>query len=154
MDFFAPKFRRDPNAMVHSLYYGVAPNGTIVTKTTMKSPTADKMETTRTYESGMKRGQGGNIATIILGGMETSLDEIEDILAAKKEKKWVPRKNNNEIADMCRHLMELRNDRILHLRKNPTESVPVSKPKPVLHLPVGYRWAPTTEPGFSIAARI
>jgi len=152
VDWFAPKHRRNPNAMVHSLYYGVAPGGTTVTRLVKKSVTEDRMAATRSYESGLARGEGGNIATLILGGMETTLDEIEDILAAKQEKKWVPRKTGAEISNMCRYLLDQRNERIKHLRKNPSE-IPKSKPKPVLHLPVGYRWAPTAEPGLQIAAR-
>lgn len=152
MEYFSPKYRRDPNEKVHSLYHGVGPGGTIVTKIVKKaSDGSDRMETTRSYEPGLARGEGGHIGTLILGGMETTLDEIEYILAAKKEKKWVPRKDNKEIADMCRVLMERRNDRIRYLQKNPSE-----KPKRTvrLHLPVGYHMADTVIPGFKILAQV
>lgn len=157
MEFFVPKYRRNPNEMVSSLYYGVAPGGTVVTRLVKKSPTADKTEVTRTYEPGIPRGQGGNIATLIIGGMETTLDEMEDILAIKKqkekEKAFVPRRSNKEIADLCHILLERRNDAIRHFRKNPSEG-PTPKPKVRLHLPVGYRMATTPEPGLRILAQV
>ena len=152
MDFLVPKYRRDPNARVDTLYYGVAPGGQKVTSLVTKHPVEDRMETTRSYEPGLSRGQGGKVAVFILGGMETTLDEMEYLLLRQKEKPFVPQRSNNEIADMCRVLAEHRNDRIKHLRANPSER---PKKKPVrLYLPVGCRWMDTPEPGFKILARI
>jgi hypothetical protein len=157
LEFLVPKYRRDPNEKVASLYYGVAPGGTTITRLEKKSRTQDKMEVTRTYGAGIPRGQGGNIATLIIGGMETTLDEMEDILAIKKQKEkenaFIPRRSNKEVADMCHILLEQRNDKIRHLRKNPSE-VPNPRPKIRLHLPVGYRMAETPEPGLRMLARI
>lgn len=153
MDWFAPKFRRDPNAKIESLYYGVAPGGQVVTKLVKPGLGGNSMEATRTYEPGLPRGEGGQIAVLILGGMETTLDEMEYILEARRQKKFVPRRNNKEIADMCHLLLERRNDTIRHYQKNPSEA-----PKPRntvrLHLPVGFHWADTPEPGLQITARI
>jgi len=151
VEHFTPKYRRDPNALVESLYYGVSPGGQTVTKL-VKPGLNDSMEASRTYEPGLQRGEGGQIGILILGGMETTLDEVEYILEARKQKKFVPRRNNKEIADMCHLLLERRNDTIRYYRKNPSEA---PKPKTVrLHLPVGCRWMPTSEPGLQLVARI
>ena len=139
--------------MVHSIYRGISPGGMTVTKTVKRSRTEDRLEATRVYEPGMARGEGGNIATLIIGGMETTLDEVQDMLAAKKEKKWVPRRTNHEISDMCHYLLEQRNDKIRYFKKNPSEA-PKFRPKPVLHLPVGYHMKETQEPGLRMLARI
>lgn len=138
---------------MHSLYYGVAPGGTVVTKVIKRSRTEDRLEASRTYEPGIPRGQGGQIAHLIIGGMETSLDEIEDLLAAKKERKFTPRRGPGEIADMCRQLIEIRNDKIKYYRKNPSEA-PKPKPKVRLHLPVGFRYVQTNEPGLRVLAQV
>ncbi len=152
MEWYSPRFRRDPNEKVESLYYGVGPGGTVVTNLITKSRDADAMVSTKTYEPGLARGQGGQAAVIILGGMETTLDEMEAILEAKKQEKFVPRRSGKEIADMCRLLLERRNDTIRHYRKNPSEA---PKRKTVrLHLPVGYHYADTLDPGLKILARI
>lgn len=152
MEFFVPKYRRDPNEKVESLYYGVGPCGTVVTNLVTKSRDADAMMSTKTYETGLARGEGGQAAVIILGGMETTLDEMEDILEAKRQEKFVPRRSGKEIADMCRLLLEQRNDRIRYYQKNPSEA---PKRKTVrLHLPVGFRYVDTSEPGLKILARI
>ena len=151
--WYAPKYRYAPNVMVQSLYHGVAPNGTVVTRVIKPNADRDALETTRTYEPGIPRGQGGNIATLIIGGMETTLDEVRDILAAKKEKKFVPRRSNKEIADMCRYLLERRNDAIRYYRKNPSEASNLPR-KPILHLPVGFHYKDTPEPGLKILARV
>lgn len=152
MDWFAPKYRRDPNEMVHSLYYGVGAGATTLTRTVKKSRDGDHMEDTRIYGPGLARGEGGQIGILILGGMETTLDEMEYLLEAKKQKKFVPRKDGKEIADMCRLLMERRNERIKYFRKNPSE---IPKKKTVrLHLPVGVRYVNTSEPGLKILARV
>jgi len=150
-EWFAPKYRRDPNAMVHSLYHGVAGNNKIVTRIIKPDADGNRMEATRVYEPGLERGQGGNIATLIIGGMETTLDEMEDILAAKKDQKWVPRRSNSDIAEMCRHLMEMRNEKILEARKNP--STHKQPPKPAFYLPVGVRMVDTPIPGLKIVSR-
>jgi len=137
--------------MVHSLYHGVAGDNKTVTRIVKPGADGNQMEATRTYEHGIARGQGGNIATLILGGMETTLDEMEDILAAKKDKKWVPRKSNSDIADMCRHLMNQRNEKILEARKNPlTHTQPK---KPLFYLPVGVQMVDTPIPGLKLASR-
>ena len=155
MEHFTPHFRRDPNAKVDSVYYGVAPGARLVTSVIKKHPVEDRMETTRAYGPGMPRGQGGQVGVFILGGMETTLDEMEYLLQRQKEKMaapFVPQRSGKEIADMCRVLMERRNDRVKYFKVNPSEK---PKKRPVrLHLPVGVRWMPTPVPGFQIAARI
>ena len=152
MEHYTPKYRRDPNAKVDTLYYGVASGGALMTSLTMRHPVEDRMATTRSYEPGLARGQGGQIARFILGGMETTLDEMEYILEARKQKPFVPRRTNREIADMCHLLTERRNDQVRYFQANPSEK---PKKKPVrLHLPVGCRWMSTPEPGFKVVARI
>lgn len=152
METFTPKYRRDPNAKIDTLYYGVAPGGRVVTSVVKKHPTEDRMETKRTYEAGLPRGQGGKVGVFILGGMETTLDEMEYLLLRQKEKPFVPQRSGKEIADMCRVLIEKRNDRIKHLQNNPSEK---PKRKTVrLHLPVGYHFVGTSEPGLKVLARI
>lgn len=152
MDFFVPKYRRDPNEKVESLYYGVGSGHTTVTQLLKKARDADQMEVTRNHETGLARGEGGRIGVLIIGGMETTLDEMEYILESKKQEKWVPRKSGKDIADMCRLLLERRNDRIKYLRKNPSEA---PKKKTVrLHLPVGYHMVDTPEPGLRIVAQV
>ena len=152
MRFYSPKYRYDPNAMVQSLYHGIAPGGQTVTKIVKLNADKDQLEATRTYEPGIPRGQGGNIGTFIIGGMVTTLDEMKDICEAAKEKKFVPRKSNKEVADMCRHLLERRNDTIKYYRKNPSEAP--KKPKVQLYLPVGCHYKDTPEPGLKILARV
>lgn len=148
MEWFSPRFRRDPNEKVESLYYGVGPRGTVMTDLVTKSRDADAMMSTKTYEPGLARGEGGQAAVIILGGMETTLDEMEDILEAKKQEQFVPRRSGKEIADMCRLLLEQRNDTIRYYKKNPSEA---PKRKTVrLYLPVGMRYADTSEPGLKM----
>lgn len=152
MDFFSPKYRRDPNAKVESLYYGVTSGNHTVTTLIKKAPDRDRMEATRTYGPMLARGEGGQIAVLILGGMETTLDEMEYILEAKRQKKFVPRRDGKEIAAMCFELLNRRNDMVRHYQKNPSER---PKKKTVrLHLPVGYRYMPTKEPGLRVLARI
>ena len=152
MEFFAPKYRRDPNEKVHSLYYGVGQGHQVLTRLIKKDPGADRMEATKTYDPGLPRGQGGHVGMLILGGMETTLDEMEYILEAKKEKKWVPQRDGKEISEMCRVLIERRNDRIKYLQKNPSEAP--KKKTVMLHLPVGYRYVDTPEPGLKILAKV
>ncbi len=150
---YSPKFRRDPNAMVHSMYRGVASGGQIVTSLIKPDPVTGRMETIRTYEDNQERGLGGFAGHIIIGGMETTVDEMEDLMEAKREKKWVPRKSNQDIADMCRHLMEMRNEKIKYYRKNPSEAPPPPPKKNVLLLPVGVKWQDTAVEGFQVATK-
>lgn len=145
-----PKYRENPNGKVYSLYHGVSVTGRTVTALTMPSADRNRLETTRVYGKALPRGQGGQIATLILGGMETSLAEMRDIMAAKQEKRFVPRRGNGEIADMCRFLLERRNEAILMARK----SRPTQGKKPVrMLLPVGYRMEQTSIPGLRLRVR-
>lgn len=127
-----------------------------MTSLVKKHPVEDRMERVRVYEPGLPRGQGGHIGHLILGGMETTLDEMEYLLQRYKEERraqFTPRRSNREVADMCRLLLEMRNDRIRHYQRNPSEA-PRAKKSVRLHLPVGYRLAETSEPGLKIVARI
>ena len=151
MDWFAPKFRRDPNEKVDSLYAGVAPGGRTVTTVIKKSRTEDAMEATRSYGPGLARGQGGKVVDLILGGMETSLDEVEYLLEGIREKRFVPRRKPGDIAAMCDLLAERHNAQVMHLRKNPSERP--KKRTARLYLPVGYHMVPTREPGARILQR-
>jgi hypothetical protein len=156
METFTPKYRRDGNAKVDSLYYGVAHGGGMLTSVVKRHPVEDRMEATRTREAGgLARGQSGKAAVIILGGMETTLDEMEYLLVRQKERMaqpFVRRKTGGEVAQMCQDLTQRRNDQIRHFQANPSEK---PKKKPVrLHLPVGCHWAPTAVPGFKVMARI
>lgn len=151
VEILVPKFRRDPNEKVDSLYSGVSRGGGTVTTLIKPSLDCNRLEATSVYGPGLPRGQGGRIAILVLGGMETTLDEVEYILEAKRQKKFVPKRGPGEIAEMCRFLLEARNERVKHLRKNPAER---PRKKTVrLYLPVGYHFAPTAEPGLSLAVR-
>ena len=153
MDFLVPKYRRDPNAKIESLYCGVANGGKTVTRLVKPALDCNHLEATCEYGPGLKRGEGGRIGILVLGGMETTLDEMEYLVEAKKQKPFVPRRSGGEIAQMCHLLIERRNDMIRHLRKNPSEA-PKKKRTVRLHLPVGYRMMPTSEPGLKVLARI
>lgn len=155
MEILVPKYRRDPNAMVHSAYVGVAHGNHTVTTIKSFNKNTETMETTRVYGANpIARGQSGHIATLILGGMVTTLDEISDMVLAIKEKKFVRQRSSSEIATMCHMLQERRNEKIKYWRKNPSE-VPKVKPKrPGLFLPRGYRMVKTSEPGFRIAVGV
>ena len=119
-----------------------------------KSRTEDKLEKTRIFgPRELQRGESGQAAVIILGGMETSLAEMEYILEARRQKKFVPKRAGGEIAQMCRLLRERRNATILHYRKNPSEA-PKKKRTVQLYLPVGLRYVPTSEPGLQVLARV
>ena len=154
MDHFTPKYRRDPNEKVQSLYYGVANGARVVTSVVKPSLDRNRMEATRTYEPGMERGAGGRCAVIVLGGMEATLDEVEYILEAKKQKPFKPQRNPGEIAHMCGLLMERRNEAIRYFRKNPSEAPKPKKKTARIYLPSGYRYMPTNEPGLKVLARI
>jgi len=157
MDILLNNFKRDGNAKVQSLYVGVAPGGRTVT--TIVKPSADHnhMAATKVYGPIMPRGQGGRIAVLVLGGMETTLDEMEYIIAAKRDKKFVPHRNEGEIVQMCRLLQVRRNEQIearqKYLAANPSEA-PKKKRTVRLHLPVGYRMVKTNAPGLRILARV
>lgn len=151
MDWFVPKFRRDPNKKVDSIYSGIAPNGRTVTSIRSPSSDGNRMETTTTYGPGLQRGQGGRVAVLVLGGMETTLDEMQYILEAKQQKAFTPKRTSGQIVEMCRMLIERRNDRVRHLRKNPSER---PKKRIRLHLPVGYRYVNTVVPGMRVLARL
>lgn len=152
MDILTDNYKRDPNAKVHSMYFGVSPLGGTVTTIVKKHPTEDRLETTRVFGAPMERGTGGRAAVLILGGMETTLDEMEDILAAAKAKKFTPKRSSGEIAAMCDYLRERRNEAIREARKNQ----PAAKPKKrtiKFYLPVGYRMAETGVPGLRLTVK-
>lgn len=88
----------------------------------------------------------------MLGGLVTTLDEMEYIIAAKREKKFVPRRSGGEIVEMCRMLVERRNEQIMEARKR--VAVLPKKRSVRLHLPVGCRYVGTTVPGLKVLARI
>jgi hypothetical protein len=152
MDFLVPKYRRNPNEKVYSLYSGVSNTGGTVTTLVKPSEDRNHLEATRTYGPMMPRGQGGQVAVLILGGMETTLDEMEYILEAKRQKKFVPQRGPREISQMCQLLQERRNEAIKFFRRNPSEA-PRPKKRIRLYLPVGYKMAPTREPGFRVRVR-
>lgn len=152
MDILLNKHRRNPNQMVHSIYAGVGPGGRTVTAVTKVSADGNQMETTRTYGPGLARGQGGQIGVLVLGGMVTTLDEMEYIISAKQEKKFIPKRSNGEIADMCRMVGERRNEQIREARKQVAWQPKKKRVK--LHLPVGVRYVGTREPGLRVLARI
>ena len=156
MDFFIPKYRRNPNEKVDSLYYGVNPRGGLgaITRIRKVSLDGNRMETTQEAATGgLKRGEGGLAGILVLGGMETTLDEMEDIVQARKEKKFVPKRGPSEIAQMAHYLIERRNERIRYLRKNPSER-PKKRPTKRLYLPMGFKYVPTSEPGLNVLSRV
>ena len=154
MDFFAPKHRIDGNTKVQSLYSGVANGGGGVT--TMVKPHHDMNRMERVRLEGqtpvLGRGQSGNAAVLILGGMEATLDEVREMLMARREKKFEQRRGFGEIVQMCQELQERRNHAIRYFRRNPSEA-PRPKKKMRLLLPVGYRWASTNEPGLQVRVK-
>ena len=139
------KHSRDPNAMVDSIYHGVAPGNRTVTTIRRPSEDRNRMETTRTYGPALDRGQGGQAAVLVLGGMETSLAEMEYILEAKRAKTFIPKRSEKEIAVQ-------RNERIMELRKNHT--VRPKKKTVQLHLPVGFKYAQTGMPGLKALVKV
>ena len=153
MEVLIPKYRRDPNAMVHHAFVGIAPGNRSVTTITSFNKNTERMEQSRVYGAAvLPRGQSGNIGTLILGGMVTTLDEVEYLVEANKEKKFVRQKSGSEIARMCRNLQDRRNEAIKYLRKNPSVNANLPKPKrPGLYLPKGVRMVQTKEPGLRIA---
>ena len=157
MEILVPKFRPNPNEMVASVYSGVAPGGRTVTSITKVSADRNHMETTRVYGPGLPRGQGGRIGVLVLGGMLTTLDEMEYILAAKQEKQFAPKRTPSDIMGMCRLIAERRNEQVEAARKhalaNPSE-MPRKRRTVRLHLPVGVRYVGTNVPGLKVLARI
>lgn len=153
MELLTNRYRRDPNAMVHSAYVGVAPGFRTVTRITQVNRNEDRFATSRIYGVGLPRGASGKAATIILGGMETTLDEVEYMLEGIREKKFTPQRSPSDIARMCQLVAERRNAKIKYWRKNPSEA-PKRRASPVLHLPVGFRMAQTPIPGFKIAMKV
>ena len=150
METYTPKYKRDGNAKVHSLYFGVSPLGGTVTTLVKKHPTEDRLEKTRIFGATMERGAGGRAAVLVIGGMETTLDEMEDILAAAKAKKFKPKRTNGEIAAMCEELRQRRNEAILQARKTAPAK---PKRKIRLYLPVGYRMAETGVQGLRMRVK-
>ena len=154
MEILVPKYRRDPNAMVHSAYTGLASGNRSVTTIRSFNKNTERMETSRIYgEGGLARGQSGKVGTFILGGLVTTLAEVEYLVQGIKEKKFVRRRSSSEIVNMCRELTERRNERIKYLRKNPSEASNL-KPRRGLFLPKRIRMARTSEPGLSIAVGV
>ena len=154
----SPKYRRNPNQKVDSIYSGVAPDGKTMTRVIKPSADGNNMEAVTTYGPGLERGQGGRVAVLVLGGMETTLDEVEYILEAKRAKKFEPKRGPEEIVQMCRLLIERRNAAILaarkYLRANPSEAQNRPKKTVRLHLPVGFHYRQTEVPGLRILAKI
>src|SRR3990167_8752997 len=117
MDILTNNYKRDGNAKVQALYWGVSPLGGTVTTIVKKHPTEDRLEKTRVFGAPMERGAGGRAIILVLGGMEATLDEVEDILAAAKAKKFVPHRTQGEIAAMCEYLWARRNEAIREAQK-------------------------------------
>ena len=157
MEHFTPKYRRNPNEKIESLYVGVASGNRTVAAIVRPSLDRDHMETSKVYGPGLPRGVGGRIAVLVLAGRETTLDEVEYIVQAKQAKKFIPQRGPGEIAQMGRLLLERRNEqieaRVKYLKANPSE-MPKKKRTVRLHLPVGFRYVGTSEPGLNILARI
>ena len=156
MEFFVPKYRRNPNEKIESLYHGVALGHQTVTTLVKPSLDRNRMEATRVYGPGLPRGVGGQVGVLVLGGMETTLDEMEYILEARRQKKFIPRRSPGDIVAMCRLVADRRNEQIdaknKFLARNPSM---VSKKRRVrLHLPVGYKMVQTSEPGLRVLARV
>ena len=158
MEILVPKYRRNPNEKVESFYVGVAGGNRTVTTVVKPSLDRNRMEATREYGPGLPRGVGGRIAVLVLAGMETTLDEVEYIVQAKQDKKFVPQRGPGEIAQMGRLLLERRNEAIRarrkYLKANPSEMPKPRKKTVRLHLPVGFRYVGTSEPGLQVLARI
>lgn len=158
VEILVPKYQRDGNVKVHSVYAGIAPGGRTVTTIVKPSLDRNHMEATKAYGPGLARGRGGRIAVLVLGGMETTLDEMEYLVAAKQDKKFIPRHTGGEIAEMCRLLQVRRNEQIeaarKHMAGNPSEAPKKKKRTVRLMLPVGFRYAPTDIPGLKVLARV
>ena len=147
MEILTHKYRRKPNEKIDAIYSGVALGGRTVTTIVRPSADGNRMEKSRVYGPGMPRGAGGQVAVLILGGMETTLDEMEYILEAQREKTFVPRRRPQDIVAMCRMLIERRNILIKRARVNPSEFPRPKKRRVRMHLPVGYRMVQSSVPG-------
>ena len=158
MEIYAPKYKRNPNEKVESLYVGVANGGRTVTTVVKPSLDRNRMEATREYGPGLPRGAGGRIAILVLAGQETTLDEVEYIVQAKQAKKFIPQRGPGEIAQMGRLLLDRRNEAIRarrkYLKANPSEMPKPRKRTVTLYLPAGFRYVDTSEPGLKVLARI
>jgi hypothetical protein len=154
MQILTQNFKRNPNELVSSMYSGVAQGNRTVTTIVKPSLDRNRMETTRVYGPAIPRGQGGRIGVLVLGGMETTLDEVQDILEAHRQQKFVPQRNNSEIAQMCRMVADKRNELIMAARRkvkgNPSEA---PKKRVGLFLPKGFKYVRTSEPGLKVAVR-
>ena len=159
MEILVPKYRYNPNELVDSLYVGVGNGATTVMRVVKPSVDRNSMEVTRTYAATptLRRGEGGRIGVLVLGGMETTMDEMRYILQAKQDKRFVPQRNSGDIAKMCKLVAEKRNDDILrqrqYFKKNPSER-PKKKRTVTLHLPVGYRMVQTDVPGLRVRMKV
>ena len=151
MDWFHPKYRRNPNEKIHSMYSGVANGARTVTSVVRVAQDGNHLQTDRSFGPLYGRGQGGLIGVFVLGGLETTLDEMEYIIQARKEKKYVPQRTSGEVADMCRLLNERRNETIKYFRKNPSEAPKKNKVR--RYLPAGCRLVPTSEPGLQLVEK-
>lgn len=156
MEFLVPKYRRDPNEKIESIYAGVAHGNQTVVRVVKPSLDRNRMEATSAYGPGLARGQGGLVAVLVLGGMETTLDEMEYIVANKQAKEFKPRRKEGEIASMCRLLLARRLEqyeaRRKYLKGNPSEAPKRKRVR--FYLPTGYRFVNTPEPGFQVVARV
>jgi hypothetical protein len=156
VEIVTTNYRRNPNEKVESLYVGVASGHRTVTAIVKPSLDRNRMEATKVYGPGIPRGVGGRIGVLVLGGMETTLDEMEYLVAAKQAKKFVPKRGEGEIVAMGRVLLERRNEEIearrKYLKANPSEMP--KKRTARLYLPAGFRYMATSEPGLKILARI
>ena len=156
MEILTQNFKRKPNEMVESVWSGIASGNRTVTGVTKPSADRNRMETTRVYGPGLPRGQSGNIGVLVMGGMVTSLDEMEDIAQTRRAEKFVPEKTPGDIVAMCRRLNDRRNELIMAARRrikgNPSEA---PKRKRVgLYLPKGVHYVPTSVPGLKVAVRM
>ena len=145
MEILTQNFKPNPNQMVSAIYAGIAPGGRTVTTVVKPSVDRNRMEATRVYGEGLTRGVGGQIGVLVLGGMVTPLAEMEYIIAAKQDKKFVPRRHGGEIAGMCRLLAERRNEQIRVARKQ-ARTNPSTMPKKRtvhLHLPFSFPYSQT-----------
>jgi len=156
MELLIPKYRRNPNEKVESAYWGVANGMRTVSAVVKPSHDRNRLEATGEYGKGLPRGEGGRIGILVLGGMETTLDEVEYILESKRHKQFKAQRKSYEVAQMCRVLAEQRSERIEAARKmlqaNP--SLAKAMPRKQLYLPTGYRYVATQEPGMKVLMKV
>lgn len=158
MEFLAPKYRRDPNEMIDTIYHGVVPGGRTVTAIRRVSEDRNHMVTDKQYGPGIPAQQGGRVGVFIMGGLETTLDEMTDLLNERRNEPMQVQKQPWEVAKMCHDLMAKRNQIIEDQRKlqarNPSMRPRRLPTRPVLHLPSGFRMKETSEPGLKVLARV